>query len=82
MSGLFKQLDFDKCSPEKPENNILPDIPKEMEIYYINEDFFLPNGKTFSDLTPSEKKLLRAKYRFSYFRPGVYQTLSGFEKMI
>jgi len=53
-------------------------IPKELEIYYQSEADFLPPGKTFADLTPEEAKMLQSQYRFSPYRPGYYQTLSGF----
>ena len=52
-------------------------VPKELDIFYKNEHAFLPEGKTFSDLTKKEAKKLKLQYRFSPFRPGIYQTLSG-----
>lgn len=82
MSALFQQLDFIKASPPREENNIIADIPKELDIFYRDEEWFLPEGKTFADLTEQEKADLRQKYRFSPMRPGIYQTLSGFQGMI
>ena len=52
-------------------------IPKEMDIFLIPEDHFLPDGKDFEDLTPAEEKRLISQYRFSPLRPGIYQTLTG-----
>jgi hypothetical protein len=52
-------------------------IPKEMDIYFKSEQSFLPDGKTFSELTPEEEARLRSQYRFSPFKPGIYQTLTG-----
>lgn len=52
-------------------------IPKEMNIYFCSEQSFLPEGKTFEDLTPEEKQLLSNQYRFSPYRPGLYQTITG-----
>ena len=52
-------------------------IPKEMEIYMKTEADFLPPGKKFEDLTPEEVRVLQNQYRFSSYRPGLYQTLSG-----
>ena len=53
-------------------------IPKELDIFYRNEADFLPEGKTFADLTPEEERRLQSQYRFSPLRPGLYQTISGF----
>ena len=53
------------------------DLPKEMEIYVQTENDFLPPGKTMSDLTPDELETLRQRYRFSFFRPGIYQGITG-----
>jgi len=52
-------------------------VPKEMDIFSRSEQEFLPEGKTFADLTPQEEARLRSQYRFSPFRPGIYQTLTG-----
>lgn len=78
--ALYSQLSL---NPEPVDDgNILRDIPKEMNIFFVPEAHFLPEGKTYSDLTPEELKLLGAKYRFSYYRPGLYQTISGMGGMI
>jgi hypothetical protein len=53
------------------------DIPKEMEIFSRNEADFLPPGKTLADLTPEELETLKLQYRFSFFRPGIYQAITG-----
>ena len=52
-------------------------IPKELDIFFKNERSFLPDGKDFKDLTPEELKTLKSQYRFSPFRPGLYQTITG-----
>ena len=57
-------------------------IPKEFNIFITAESDFLPEGKTFEDLTPEELSLLRNRYRFSPLKPGMYQALSGFGGMI
>ena len=57
-------------------------IPKEMDIFYRTESSFLPEGKTFDDLTDEEREEIRSKYRFSPMRPGIYQGISGFGNMI
>ena len=41
----------------------------------------LPKGKTLNDLTPEEKKRLMDKYRFSGYRPGAYQMITGTDGM-
>lgn len=69
-------LDFSSSAPpESVPNN--QDIPKEMDIFFKSEASFLPNGKTYNDLTPEEYKALQEQYRFSPFRPGMYQSISG-----
>ena len=58
------------------------EIPPEMDIFYRTIETFLPEGKTFNDLTPEEEKRLRNQYRFSPYRPGIYQAITGLGKMI
>lgn len=41
----------------------------------------LPEGKTFESLTDEEKKKLMKKYRFSGYRPGAYQLITGIGDM-
>ena len=52
-------------------------IPYELNIFLNTEAYFLPEGKTFADLTPEELEVLRGQYRFSPFRPGMYQGITG-----
>ena len=70
-----------------PDNTAMSDpifnpqeIPKEMDIFYKNENDFLPPGKTFKDLTPEEQRVLQNQYRFSPLRPGIYQGITGISK--
>lgn len=65
--------------PEEPEGTVLEvgDIPKALDIFYKGEQAFLPEGKTFDDLTPEELRRLKSQYRFSPFRPGIYQGITG-----
>lgn len=58
------------------------DVPKEGDIFFRDENDFLPPGKTFDTLTEQEKKDLRNKYRFSPMRPGEYQSMTGMNNMI
>lgn len=58
------------------------DVPDELNIFFRNEAFFLPDGKTWDDLSDGEKKIARDRYRFDPMRPGMNQTLSGFGGMI
>lgn len=59
------------------------DIPKnEMDIFYRVESEFLPEGKTWDDLTDKEKAELKSKYRFDPLRPGTYQGITGLENMM
>ena len=56
-------------------------IPKEMNIFNKTESEFLPPGKTFADLTPEEERILQNQYRFSPYRPGQYQSITGMGQM-
>lgn len=42
----------------------------------------IPDGTDYDSLTEEEKKRIRDKYRFSGYKPGMYQTLSGFGGML
>jgi len=81
--SAFEFLDFNPGNQHKDDpiyNN--QEIPKEMNIFFRDETDFLPPGKTFDDLTDAEKETLRQQYRFSPYRPGIYQTLTKFGMML
>ena len=83
MSTLSTMLTFAPVYPA--DNQALQTasmIPKEMDIYYRTEENFLPNNKDFKDLSQKEKEELKGRYRFDPLRPGIPQTLSGFEGVI
>lgn len=73
--------DFDSNEVVDSSINNL-DLPKEMDIYCRTEEDFLPDGKSFEELTEEELKHLQLQYRFDFYRPGVYQGITGFGKMI
>jgi hypothetical protein len=52
-----------------------------MDVFYNDESHFLPEGKTFEDLTPEEMAELKNKARFDPYRPGIYQGITGLGKM-
>ena len=58
------------------------EIPKDMDIFYRTESQFLPEGKTFADLTKEEQEELRCKFRFDPLKPGCYQGVTATGKMI
>jgi len=59
------------------------DIPTdEMDIFFRNENEFLPNGKTWNELSAEEMQLARSRYRFDPMRPGVYQGITGLGPMM
>lgn len=66
-------------SNEEPEATVfdVKTIPYELNIFLNTEADFLPEGKTFEDLTQEELETLRRQYRFSPFRPGIYQGITG-----
>ena len=56
-------------------------IPKRLDIYFRSIESFLPEGKTMDDLTPEEYERIKSQYRFSPYRPGIYQGITGFGPM-
>ena len=75
-------LDFmADSSPDQPPIPNGQDIPKDLDIFFRNEADFLPPGKTFKDLTPEEMRVLQSQYRFSPYRPGQYQNITGMGPM-
>lgn len=83
MSNLLPLLTFAGShlgsGPAPTEHNKV--IPDEFMIFCNTETNFLPEDKTFDDLTSEELQLLRHKYRFSPFKPGQYQALTGYPAM-
>ena len=79
--GLYPMEEFTPHQ-ETPKVDTGDEIPKEMNIFFRNEASFLPEGKTsFDELTPEELQLLKSRYRFSPFRPGIYQGITGMGPM-
>ena len=71
-------IPLDTPPSEEKELNIptIADIPKDMDVFSQTEATFLPEGKTFAQLTPEEVITLRNKYQFSPYRPGEYQGIT------
>lgn len=57
--------------------NTSQEIPKEMDIFYRQIYAFIPEGKTWDDLTEEEKKIIENQFRFDPLKPGVYQGITG-----
>lgn len=76
---LIPKQPFSKGS--KKVTKFSSEVPKELDIFFRDESYFYPKGKQLEDLTEEEKKKVRDKYRFDYFKPGIYQTLTGIGKM-
>ena len=57
-------------------------VSLQIKIFFRDESYFLPEGKTWDDLTPQEYLKARSQYRFDCLRPGQYQTITGFGGMI
>jgi len=55
------------------------EIPKVMDIFYSSLSHFIPAGKTWEDLTPQEQEEVKARYRFSPMKPGIYQGITGID---
>ena len=72
--ALFSFVNFNSATPPIDPAS---DVPKEFDIYFKDESEFLPEGKTFKDLTPEEEQRLKSQYRFSPYKPGIYQGLTA-----
>lgn len=71
-------LDTMLLTPSSDKIDSNAETPKEFEIYCRTESQFLPEGKTFEDLTQQEVEELRNKYRFDFMKTGQYQSISGY----
>ena len=78
---IYQQIPFTPAYPNKPLD-LASDIPKELDIFFQNEGHFLPEGKTFAELTKDESDQVRNRFRFSHYRPGIYQGITGMGNMI
>jgi len=82
-NSLQANLDCNADAPPSPKISTGQDIPKdEMDIFYRNIEAFIPEGKTWDQLTPKEQKKAIDQYRFDPMRPGCYQGITGYGKMI
>lgn len=75
-------IDFIPDIPTEEGVTTNAEIPKDLDIFYRVESQFLPPGKTFKNLTPEEQETVRNKYRFDPYKPGIYQTITGYDFMI
>lgn len=77
------QADVSDPTQKDPPISTNSEIPKDaMDIFYRSESQFLPEGKTFADLTETEQEELRCKYRFDCLKPGCYQGITATGKMV
>lgn len=83
---MFNMSNFNTCKGKISPNHVdSPDnlnIPKEMNIFQRTESEFLPDGKKFEDLTEEELNQLKQQYKYDYYRPGVYQAITGLGNMM
>jgi len=79
---MFNMGKFTRGSEESPNVETNDEIPKDMDVFQRSEAQFLPEGKSFEDLTKEELKELRRRYRFDYYKPGVYQGITGYGFML
>jgi len=71
--------------PEVPRTEVvfdLSDVPKEFDIFWRDYASFLPPGKTIAELTDAERKAIGDMYRFTPYRPGIYQGITGMGPMV
>ena len=73
-------LDFIPADSQPVVPNV-QDVPKELDIFFKSEANFLPEGKTFADLTPEELTTLKERYKYTAMVPGLYQQVTGFGNM-
>jgi len=80
---LYPQVDdFRKENPRTAPVSLASEIPKDMDIFYRSFDNFIPEGKKLEDLTKEELDIVKNRYRFDHYRPGVYQGITGFAHML
>ena len=74
-------MDFLPYTPNDAEAHVVSvndEIPRnELDLFFRDEAQFLPPGKTWSDLSPEELKIVRDRYRFDPLKPGMYQGITG-----
>lgn len=73
---------FAKETPPPPPVDMGSEVPKDMDIFFRSIEAFIPEGKTLEDLTPEELNKVKNQFRFDYFKPGVYQGITGLGGMI
>lgn len=72
--------EMEPFTPAVPDTTVVfnvGEIPEELDVFYRAEHDFLPEGKDFSELTKEEMDELRSRHRFSPFKPGIYQGITG-----
>jgi hypothetical protein len=76
-NNLINFKSFKPCKTKPQAVDPYDDVSKEMSVFKRLESQFLPEGKGFSDLTEEELSCLKNKYRFDYYKPGVYQGITS-----
>ena len=77
------QVDLEVEKTDEHIVSVPSEIPKnEMDIFYRAEESFLPEGKTWADLTEKEIAEIRSRYRFDPLRPGTYQGITGIGQIV
>ena len=77
---MFEFTSFNRSTRASPTETY-DDMPSGgMDVYQLTEADFLPEGKTFDDLTDEELEKLKNQYRFRHFRPSQYQAITWYRK--
>jgi len=78
----MKEFNVAINKPEPAPVTTGEEIPKTLDIFQRTESQFLPDGKSVTDLTEDEAAQVKRQYRFDPYKPGIYQTITGFGNMI
>ena len=79
LDGEKKKKDVsDATLPEQQDAHFnLSDVPQHLDVYWRPFSEFLPEGVDFNELSDSDKKIAKDRYRFAFLRPGKYQSITG-----
>ena len=79
---MYEMQKFKICHDKPKDVEPYGGVSKCMDIFQRVESQFLPPGKDFADLTKEEADQVKRQYRFDYYKPGVYQAITGLGNMM
>lgn len=79
---MFNMKGFSSSRKVPKAVDLNDEIPEAMDVFQRSEEQFLPPGKTLEELTPEELIHMRRQYKYDYYKPGVYQGITGIGRMM